>query len=150
MKTKNSTIWLAVVLTAIIAVIALAGAPNFHAKQAQTGDASNGSSTIDHPLDIAAVFDCAGGNRINATFHVGEIVTSTQPDQPPLPTGSVVLQLSDGRNMTLAQTISADGGRYASADGSIVFWVKGSTAMFTQNDKAIFTNCTAILPGASY
>ncbi len=52
----------------------------------------------------------------------------------PLPSGSVKIVLSDGRNFDLPQTISADGGRYANSDESFVFWSKGNGALVLENN----------------
>jgi membrane-bound inhibitor of C-type lysozyme len=48
----------------------------------------------------------------------------------------VDLTLSDGRTMTLPQTMSGSGIRYANADESIVFWSKGKTAFITEGPDA--------------
>lgn len=53
---------------------------------------------------------------------------------PPIPSGSVKIILSDGRTFNLPQTISADGGRYANSDESFVFWSKGDGAMVLENN----------------
>ena len=50
----------------------------------------------------------------------------------PVPRGSVVLTLSDGRTLTLPQAISASGARYANQSESFVFWNKGDTAFITE------------------
>jgi membrane-bound inhibitor of C-type lysozyme len=51
----------------------------------------------------------------------------------------VVLALSDGRHLTLPQTMSGSGTRYA--QGLIVFSGKGSSATLTENSKATYENC---------
>ncbi len=79
---------------------------------------------------------------INAAFYAGTSTPSTNPNQPPIPGGSVALTLSDGRSMTLPHTISADGGRYANAGESIVFWNTGDTAFITENNVKTYTNCS--------
>ena len=43
--------------------------------------------------------------------------------------------------MTLPQTLSADGARYANADESIVFWSKGNGLTFTENGKETYLGC---------
>ncbi len=48
----------------------------------------------------------------------------------------VDLTLSDGRTMSLPQTMSASGIRYANADESIVFWSKGNNAFITEGADA--------------
>jgi membrane-bound inhibitor of C-type lysozyme len=94
-----------------------------------------------HPV-ASATFSCDGGKTIQATFYSGTSTLSTDPNQPPVLGGSVALVLSDGRNMILPQVISADGGRYANASESIVFWNVGDTAFMTENNAKTYTNCT--------
>ena len=93
-------------------------------------------------LVATATFTCDSEKTITAAFYAG---TSTPPvvesGQPPVPTGSVALTLSDGRTMTLPQTLSADGGRYANADESIIFWNKGDTAFITEGGADTYTHC---------
>ena len=57
---------------------------------------------------------------------------------------SVSLVLSDGRDMTLPQVISASGARYANSDESFVFWNKGDTAFVTEGDKTTFKDCSTV------
>jgi membrane-bound inhibitor of C-type lysozyme len=81
-------------------------------------------------------YACNEGKTINAQFYddpskAQEVV----PGEPPIPTGSVSLVLSDGRQMTLPQTISASGVRYANADESFVFWSKGNGALVLENNE---------------
>ncbi len=52
---------------------------------------------------------------------------------------SVALSLSDGRQMTLPQTISASGARYAS--DTLVFWNEGDNAFITEGDATTYSNC---------
>ncbi len=73
--------------------------------------------------DVA--FACDGGKAVEGVFF----------------NGKVTLVLSDGRNLTLPQVISASGARYANADESIVFWNKGNTAFMTEAGKTTFANC---------
>jgi len=72
-----------------------------------------------------AVFACPKSQAIYAVF------TKNQ----------VQIKLSDGRAYTLPQVISADGGRYANADESFVFWNKGNGAFITENGKNTYDNC---------
>jgi membrane-bound inhibitor of C-type lysozyme len=68
---------------------------------------------------IATVkYACADGKSIDATYY---------PDY-------VDLMLGDGRAMTLPQTVSGSGIRYANADESFVFWSKGNSAFATEGD----------------
>lgn len=89
---------------------------------------------------------CRAGKTITATYHQGQPATSTSPTQPPTPTGSVDLSLSDGRTMTLPQTVSASGIRYANADGSFIFWSKGNGAFTMENNQETFQDCISLKP----
>jgi hypothetical protein len=91
---------------------------------------------------VTAAYTCDGGKSIAAAFYDGAVDKAPMPGQPPMPHGSVSLTLSDGRVMTLAQTISADGARYANFDESFVFWSKGEGALVLENDtEKNFTGC---------
>jgi membrane-bound inhibitor of C-type lysozyme len=63
-------------------------------------------------------YACADAKTIEATYY---------PEK-------VDLVLSDGRTMTLPQTMSGSGIRYANADETFVFWSKGNTAFATESD----------------
>lgn len=79
--------------------------------------------------DIIASVDyaCGDGKAIAATYYADH----------------VDLKLSDGRAMSLPQTMSGSGIRYADADETIVFWSKGNTAFVTEGDpnSPTFRNC---------
>jgi membrane-bound inhibitor of C-type lysozyme len=86
------------------------------------------------PSPIAQVtYVCNGDKTIDAAFYKGETV-SVEPGEPPIPSGSVKIVLSDGRNFDLLQTISASGVRYANSDESFVFWSKGNGALVLENN----------------
>jgi len=57
--------------------------------------------------------------------------------------GSVELELSDLRRVTLPQAASASGARYAAPDGSFVFWNKEDTAFIQEHNTLTFTDCVA-------
>ena len=100
-------------------------------------------ATSSAPSPVASVvFECDGDKSINATFYTGEPKPVMEGEMPQ-PTGSVEVTLSDGMKMTLPQTISADGARYANADESMVFWNKGSGAFIMHKDQVdpTYTNC---------
>lgn len=80
------------------------------------------------PASVRALFRCAGGKTIDATFANGN--------------GShVQLILSDGRNLTLPQAMSADGARYANSAEAIVFWNKGNTAFVQEDGRTTYSDC---------
>lgn len=96
---------------------------------------------------IVVSYICNDHNTIVATYRNGESTPPAHEGEPPVPGGSVSLVLSDGRAMTLAQTISADGVRYANADDSFVFWEKGNGALVLENDvEKSYTGCVAVAP----
>ena len=75
--------------------------------------------------DIQAVFSCAEGKMIFASFSDRQ----------------VALTLSDQRAYTLPQTISASGARYADEEEKIVFWNKGNTAFIQEDGVTTFEDC---------
>ncbi len=72
-------------------------------------------------------YSCAEGKIIQATFYENE----------------VRLVLNNGKKLTLPQTISASGIRYATSDESFVFWSKGNTAFVTEGNPNVqtYSNC---------
>ncbi len=100
------------------------------------------------PAPIAtASYYCNGGKTISAAYYKGAPAPAPAPGQPPTPTGSVALTLSDGRAMTLAQTISADGARYANAGDAFVFWSRGNGALVLEDgQEKSYTGCVAVAP----
>lgn len=83
-----------------------------------------------------AEYVCDAGKTIGVSFYEGPVVEpSTDPNAPPVPNGRVVVNLSDGRNLTLNQTISGSGVRYANEDESFVFWNKGNGALVLENNQ---------------
>jgi membrane-bound inhibitor of C-type lysozyme len=67
-----------------------------------------------------AHYTCSGGGKLSANF-----------SQPDAAKGEVRLTFDTGRELTLPQVLSADGGRYANA--GIEFWIKGQSATLTMN-----------------
>jgi len=76
-------------------------------------------------VTIKAVFACPENKAIYAEF------TKNQ----------VKLILSDGREMTLPQTISASGARYANTDETFIFWNKGDGAFIEENEFTTYQDC---------
>jgi len=77
---------------------------------------------------IRVRFACALGKHVRAVFTNGAHPT-------------VELTLSDGRRLLLPQALSADGARYANAEGRLVFWNKGRTAFLEEAGQRTFTDC---------
>ena len=114
-----------------------------------------GKTTISTPVPVVTnqqpsatvLYSCDAGKTITAAYYEGQSTPSTNSDQPPVPGGSVIVTLSDGRTMKLAQTISADGTRYANADESFVFWGKGNGALVLENNQSkSYTGCITVSP----
>lgn len=92
---------------------------------------------------------CNGGNTLNAAYYEGESKPAASPDQPPVPGGSLMLTLDNGTQLKLAQTISADGARYANPDESFVFWSKGNGALVLENNQEkTYVGCISLAPEA--
>ena len=98
----------------------------FYAQQVQLKKASMPQTP--QTQMISASYKCAGGETFQAVFVNGGA-------------NSVELNYADGTSFNLAQTISADGGRYANWDNSYVFWSKGDTAFIEENGKTTLNNC---------
>ncbi len=100
------------------------------------------------------VYKCDAGKTIEASYYEGPVAPMPKPGEPPTPTGSVSLKLSDGRQIKLPQTISGSGIRYATTNDSFVFFSKGDTALILENNKETYTGCVSeksesILPNNS-
>ncbi|MGD9885914.1 MAG: MliC family protein [Reyranella sp.] len=86
-------------------------------------------------------YACAQGRSLSAEYFTGP--TRTAPSGAPIPGGHVILTLADGKKLTLPQTLSGSGIRYANADGSFVFWSKGDTAFVEEgaNRTVTYADC---------
>jgi len=60
---------------------------------------------------------------------------NANPGEPAPLGGTVNLVLNDGNRISLHQTLSADGARYANADESFVFLSKGPDATILENGR---------------
>jgi membrane-bound inhibitor of C-type lysozyme len=78
---------------------------------------------------ISTQYSCEADKSITAVFDNSSSVKT------------VDLTLSDGKTLTLIETPSASGARYANEDESIVFWSKGDTAFIEENGEQTYTNC---------
>lgn len=102
---------------------------------------SNKIDVKSEPQFVAdAYYVCDAGKQIKAKYYEGE-ETAVQAGERPLPSGKVDLELDDGRKISLHQTISGSGIRYASSDELFVFWSKGSQAFITEDNKETYFNC---------
>lgn len=89
--------------------------------------AAGGALAADEKPISTVHYACADDKTIDATYYADK----------------VALTLGDGRTMTLPQTMSGSGIRYANADESFVFWSKGNTAFATggSEDKPTYADC---------
>lgn len=108
-------------------------------KQAQPGEEAQNENLI-----AQAIYVCDGGKTVNAVFYQGESA-AVEPGQMPQPSGSVKVNLNDGRSFDLPQTISASGARYANEDESFIFWNKGDSVMILEEgEERGYTNCASL------
>ena len=94
------------------------------------------------PPPVATVqYSCAQGKSIAAEYFDGP--TRTAPDGRPIPGGRVILTLADGKKLTLLQTLSGSGIRYANEGETFVFWSKGDTAFVEEgaNQTVTYKDC---------
>ena len=82
-------------------------------------------------LITQVTYNCDDSKTIGASFYKGE-PQPVKPGDPPIPSGSVKIILSDGRSLDLSQTISADGSRYAN-ENEFVFWSRGDEALILED-----------------
>ena len=94
----------------------------------------------------SVAYRCDGGKTLAADYFNGPLRTA--PDGRPIPGGHVDLVLGDGRKLSLPQTLSGSGIRYANADESIVFWSKGDGAFLEEGPRqaVTFADCRATRP----
>lgn len=95
------------------------------------------------PIIQEFTYACDDNAEIKATFYIEEAIP-VEPEEMPIPTGKVEIEISDGRNYELPQTISASGVRYANEDESIIFWTKGEEAYLVENDEVTINNCQIV------
>ena len=88
-------------------------------------------------------YRCDGGKTLSAEYFNGPLHTA--PDGRPVPGGRVDLVLGDGRRLSLPQTLSGSGIRYADAAETIVLWSKGDGAFLEEGPRQAVTyaNCKA-------
>ena len=99
------------------------------------------NTSASQTLITRAMYICSDNKTIDAAYYRGAVIP-VKPGEPPIPTGSVSIKLSDGRNLRLLQTISADGARYANSDESFVFWSKGDGALVLEKGaEKNYTGC---------
>jgi membrane-bound inhibitor of C-type lysozyme len=101
-----------------------------------------GAALAQAPSPVATVqYSCAQGKSLTAEYFDGP--TRTAPDGRPIPGGRVVVTLADGKKLTLPQTLSGSGIRYANQGETFVFWSKGDTAFVEEapNHTVTYKDC---------
>jgi|GEM_PF-5344184 len=108
-------------------------------KPAETG--AQAPASLEEAPIAQAKYSCDGGKTIEAKFYKGRPI-EVKSGEMPVPSGKVALVFGDGSTMELMQTVSADGGRYANAGESFIFWDKGSMALVLENGRETnYKNC---------
>lgn len=135
MNTETKKIlWSLFVLIVLVVVIIL----GLH-KGASTTPTASSTTPVSGTIIGSTNYECNGGATITANFYSGQDIPASNGN-PPVPGGSVEVKLSDGRDLTLHQTISADGIRYSDGNPSVqggetfVFWSKGNGALVLENN----------------
>lgn len=100
-----------------------------------------------------AMYACDEGKTIAAEFYAATSTAEVTPGEMPQPGGRVVIKLSDGRTLSLTQTVSADGSRYSDGNPtiengeSVVFWSKGNGALVLENNlDQTYIGCIEVVP----
>ncbi len=147
---KNIAAVIVLVLVAIGVGYALAHPHNQPSSSTQSS--STTEMSVGQPIATAS-YVCDGGKTIDAKFYQGQTKPPAGPNEPPTPGGSAEISLSDGRTMTLQQTLSADGARYSNGNPMIqgnetfVFWSKGNGAFVLENgQQQTYSGCIAVVP----
>ncbi len=87
------------------------------------------------------LYQCLDNKIINAIFYENRTEEQKDFTSPPIPYGSVRLNLSDDRFIELPKTLSASGLRYANDGESIIFWSKGKKAFLVEDDIETYSDC---------
>jgi membrane-bound inhibitor of C-type lysozyme len=130
---KGTWVILAIIVIVVLAIAVVYFATSAPSQPSQTATTQN----------VQAMYTCDDGKTIDATYMNATTSTTTG--------NSVMVVLSDGRQMTLPQTISADGARYSNGNPQIpdgqpgaetfVFWSKGNGAFVTEDGTTTYSNC---------
>ena len=121
----------------VVAVVVLSAAVGCSSRHSRSAGSVGGKA------DTTRVhYQCDDAKTIDAVFVSGDHAPT---GDPPRPTGHVTIALSDGRTLTLPQTLSADGVRFANADESFVFWLKGDGALVLEhNQEKSYIGCVRV------
>jgi len=133
-------------LLCIFVVIVVGGMFVFSSLERGSAPITQNPIVSPQPQPISSVtYQCDKKKAISAAFYDQKELKIVAPGAKSEPTGWVELTFPDTSTTSLAQTISADGGRYENADGSLVFWSKGRGAMVLENDvETNYINCIEV------
>jgi len=101
-----------------------------------------GTALAQTAAPVATVqYSCAQGKSLTAEYFDGPARTAA--DGRPIPGGRVILTLADGKKLSLPQTLSGSGIRYANEGETFVFWSKGDTAFVEEgaNQTVTYKDC---------
>lgn len=137
MNTKSRTWLWAIVIIVILAIVVLL------LVLAANGTSSLPPTQTVNTNEVQVTYTCDSGKTIDADYMNATTSTTTG--------NSVQVSLSDGREMALPQTISADGARYSNGNPQLaqgqpgaetfVFWSKGNGAFVQENGTTTYNNC---------
>ncbi len=96
---------------------------------------------VAEPTKVNVFYLCSEDKSIAVTYTIGKATKNANPNLPPTATGSVTIPLAEGKTITLPQTVSADGARFANADESVLFWSKGNSVLFEEKGVQNYKNC---------
>ncbi len=113
------------VIFGILIAIAVTGVFFYHERAEAPGGGSGSDTETTHEVTTLVEYICEGGKALMASY--GEEI--------------VTVDLVDGRALTLAQTVSASGVRYANEGESVVFWSKGDTAFLEEGGETTYGDC---------
>ena len=101
-----------------------------------------GTALAQTAAPVATVqYNCAQGKSLTAEYFDGPARTAA--DGRPIPGGRVILTLAAGKKLSLPQTLSGSGIRYANEGETFVFWSKGDTAFVEEgaNQTVTYKDC---------
>jgi membrane-bound inhibitor of C-type lysozyme len=129
-----------IAIIVIVVLLIIAGGIYFYVTAGKAVAPTTATSTA---MAQSVVNYLCDKGTINATYFIPADTTAT---------GTVALVLSDGRSLTLPQTISGSGIRYETGAGTaqdIVFSSEGDNAFLTENGSITYNNCVANSSSAS-
>jgi membrane-bound inhibitor of C-type lysozyme len=101
---------------------------------------------------VSTTYICKDNKIIGVKFYtqLSSPPKASVNDEPPVPTGSADVTLSDGRSLRLSETISGSGVRYANKDESFILWTKGTGAIVLEdNEEKNYIDCEERLRSSS-